>query len=1089
MEKRSDDFHRSENHGSHGLSSSSCKPSCSPTSSNAILPSRSIHTSVADDPTTTASGILTKLSYLNIRGLIPQTIPSKVPYIKDELYGTSATAIALTETWLNKSHLDAEVRIDGYTTFRKDRVRKKVKSGRSSGGVAMYIKDDHAITAESPFSFSNGVIESLGILLPSLNLVTITTYRSPDVYSQDVKMSNRSTIKQFSDYLSQLKKFLVSLPSPTPDIFMMGDFNLPHANWTTGKCRSGATTDEQDMVTALYNLAIEHFLIQQYDCPTHRAGNTIDLLFTNSPNIVHSIDAYPSSVSDHYLMTTSTLYDTSKSTYEETEYNSDEECKSFRSLNFLSESINWDSLSDEIENHNWQLELRKLNVSEMMTRFSSVCFEISSKWVPTRPSKKQSRSKIPKKRRFLMRRRTVLKEQYISCISEPRRTSLLKKLTTIEKELLKSHQDHRLDTESKAIDKIKCNPKFFYTFAKRYSKVKVSVGPLINDAKKLVNDPQEMAEILSEQYSSVFSSPKDEDIPQTNNASHIPCLTNVTFSDSELAEAMNDLSSNAAPGSDGFPAILLKKCCAALSSPLAKIWRSSLETGQIPAICKSAIITPVHKGNSRAIPKNYRPIALTSHLIKVFEKVLRKHIVNFMTTNTLFNKSQHGFRSGRSCLSQLLNHFDKITTELEKGNGVDVIYLDFAKAFDKLDHNVTLHKLAALGIKGRIGCWISTFLTNRTQTVVINGKKSTPKPVVSGVPQGSVLGPLLFLVLIGDIDREVADAFLSSFADDTRVGKGIATPIDTTRLQTDLNSIYKWSEDNNMLFNCDKFELIRYTSKTSKNTQDETTYTSNDSSTIQEKQHVRDLGVTLSNDATFSQHIAERCQMVKSKIAWILRTFQSRHHIPMLTLWKTLVLCHLDYCSQLWSPSTVGNIQCMELLQKAFISRITGMAGLTYWDQLAHLKLYSLERRRERYQIIYTWRIIEGQVPNFESTPIKTSFSDRRGLSCLVPSIGSSVTHRIKSIRFASLPYKGPRLFNSIPQHIRNITDCDLKTFKGALDNFLSTLPDQPLIPSMTILRVCDTNSVVDWVSRRRHTMSPQRPLPGHKDSHAMTAF
>ena len=229
--------------------------------------------------------------------------------------------------------------------------------------------------------------------------------------------------------------------------------------------------------------------------------------------------------------------------------------------------------------------------------------------------------------------------------------------------------------------------------------------------------------------------------------------------------------------------------------------------------------------------------------------------------------------------------------------------------------------------------------------------------------------------------------------------------------------------------------------------------------------------------------------MVKSKIAWILRTFQSRHHIPMLTLWKTLVLCHLDYCSQLWSPSTVGNIQCMELLQKAFISRITGMAGLTYWDQLAHLKLYSLERRRERYQIIYTWRIIEGQVPNFESTPIKTSFSDRRGRSCLVPSIDSSVAHRIKSIRFASLPYKGPRLFNSIPQHIRNITNCDLKTFKGALDKFLSTLPDQPLIPSMTILRVCDTNSVVDWVSRRRHTMSPQRPLPGHKDSHAMTAF
>ena len=307
------------------------------------------------------------------------------------------------------------------------------------------------------------------------------------------------------------------------------------------------------------------------------------------------------------------------------------------------------------------------------------------------------------------------------------------------------------------------------------------------------------------------------------------------------------------------------------------------------------------------------PVALTSHLIKVFEKVVRKHIVQFMTEHTLFNSSQHGFRGGRSCLSQLLNHFDKITHELEMGNGVDVIYLDFAKAFDKLDHGVTLAKLRALGIKGHLGRWIATFLTNRTQSVVIDGKKSSPKPVVSGVPQGSVLGPLLFLVLIGDIDKEVAEAFLSSFADDTRVGKGIATPADTACLQTDLDAVYKWSVDNNMMFNSDKFELIRYTNNSSKVVQSESSYMSNDGSVIEEKQHVRDLGVTLSNDATFTQHIMERCELVKSKIAWILRTFQSRHHVPMLTLWKTLVLCHLDYCSQLWSPNTVGSTQCLEL--------------------------------------------------------------------------------------------------------------------------------------------------------------------------------
>ena len=121
---------------------------------------------------------------------------------------------------------------------------------------------------------------------------------------------------------------------------------------------------------------------------------------------------------------------------------------------------------------------------------------------------------------------------------------------------------------------------------------------------------------------------------------------------------------------------------------------------------------------------------------------------------------------------------------------MDVIYLDFAKAFDKLDLGITLNKLKSLGINGPLGQWIATFLTNRTQSVVIDGQQSSPRPVISGVPQGSVLGPLLFLVLIGDIDKDVAEAFLSSFADDTRVGRGIVTANDTTKLQADLNTIY-----------------------------------------------------------------------------------------------------------------------------------------------------------------------------------------------------------------------------------------------------------------------------------------------------------
>ena len=883
---------------------------------------------------------------------------------------------------------------------------------------------------------------------------------------------------------------------------MMGDFNLPHANWITGECTAGASTDEQEMVRMLYNLSLDYFLVQQYDCATHRLGNTIDLLFTNNSHIIHNMEAIkaiPSAVTDHYLMNFSACYNSSESAKEEQDDPRDQDStSSFSSLNFFDDDIEWDALSEDLGEYDWSREFRGLRPTEMMERFKSVCLDIAKKWVPSRkrPTSHNQRPKIPKQRRSLMRRRTTLKKKYVNARSDARRKSLMKKLVHIEKALQKSYSDQRQQTESQAIEKIKTNPKFFFSFAKRFSKVKVGIGPLIDSTKKLISAPRKIAEVLSEQYSSVFSSPLHEDISIDtlfpDEDSDCPSLSDITFTNTELADAMEELASNAAPGPDSFPAILLKNCSSALAPPLARIWRTSLATGEIPSICKSATITPIHKGKSRAAPKNYRPVALTSHLIKVFEKVLRKRIVEFMNDNMLFNHSQHGFRGGRSCLSQLLSHFDRITHELEKGNGVDVIYLDFAKAFDKLDHGITLRKLKALGICGHLGRWIFTFLTNRQQSVIVDGRMSSPKPVISGVPQGSVLGPLLFLVLIGDIDKNIATAFLSSFADDTRVGNGITSPTDISNLQQDLETVYQWSVDNNMQFNSDKFELLRYRTSNTRDIQSHTTYMSNDGSVIEESEHVRDLGITLSNDATFAQHIMDRCEATKSKVAWVLRTFKSRQLTPMLTLWRTLILCHLDYCSQLWSPSKVGNIQSLELLQKAFINKIEGMSEISYWDQLKKLKLYSLERRRERYQVIYTWRIMEEQVPNFDCTPIRTTDSERRGRMCVSPHMPSSAPHRIQTIRFASLTHKGPRLFNSLPRHIRDLKGCSTDTFKHALDNYLVSVPDEPLLPSMTQYRRCESNSLYDW-AKSSYVRDDQRRLNNRtaltpQDSYSVTA-
>ena len=252
-----------------------------------------------------------------------------------------------------------------------------------------------------------------------------------------------------------------------------------------------------------------------------------------------------------------------------------------------------------------------------------------------------------------------------------------------------------------------------------------------------------------------------------------------------------------------------------------------------------------------------------------------------MDDNKLFNPSQHGFRSGHSCLSQLLNHYDKMLQLLEQGLNVDVIYLDFSKAFDKLDFNIVLTKLKNIGINGKLGKWIYSFLTGRYQTVLVNGSKSNETRVLSGVPQGSVLGPLLFLILIGDIDKAISHSFLSSFADDTRIAKGIDSIEDAQNLQDDLETLYHWSSDNNMQFNDVKFELLRYGRNI--HLKNETTYYSNTGTEIQEKQIVKDLGVIMSNTANFSENINNITTKTSQLSSWILRTFKARNLEMMLT--------------------------------------------------------------------------------------------------------------------------------------------------------------------------------------------------------------
>ena len=544
--------------------------------------------------------------------------------------------------------------------FRQDRNRDQRRRGRNSGGVAVYLRNDYAVDTEMVLNYSNRVTETLGLYSKSRNLLLIVMYRQPD----DVVGGHRSTHMEFRQPLNRIRDLLSTLSDPVPDILLCGDFNLPHAVWPEGAIRTGASQEERIMIGDLVDIAQEFFLFQLITQSTHRRGNMLDLLFSNNPQFLHSHTCVESIFSDHFIMECVTTYNSRQPKDQNEQF---EPCSPdngpgavFDSLNFFSEETDWDGLNLELRNHDWTSEFRSQDPRDMLHRFINICASVATNHVPTRKRHSHSGNRIPRERRNLMRRRRRITEQLRKTTSEARRKKLKTEAKEIEKKLQKSYRQSQEHSENKAVSAIKKNVKFLYGYAKKFCTVKAGIGPFIDAAQNIISCPQKIAEMLSTQYSSVYSSPKEpmedanEIFPDSYPTGH--WIHNVPFDEEDIIDAIDEIPTTAAAGPDRFPALLLKNCKYSLSKPLFFIWRRSFDTGIIPQLLKTANIIPIHKGKSQAVPANYRPVALTSHLIKLFEKVLRKHIVSYMEENELFNPGQHGFRLGRSCLSQLIAH-------------------------------------------------------------------------------------------------------------------------------------------------------------------------------------------------------------------------------------------------------------------------------------------------------------------------------------------------------------------------------------------------------------------------------------------------
>ena len=342
----------------------------------------------------------------------------------------------------------------------------------------------------------------------------------------------------------------------------------------------------------------------------------------------------------------------------------------------------------------------------------------------------------------------------------------------------------------------------------------------------------------------------------TLSGTPFPYMQNIEFTIQGVAKLLSNLNPNKASGPDKIAARFLKEMASVLAPSLTLIFKASLAQGILPDDWKKAFVIPVYKKGDRYCAANYRPISLTSLPCKIMEHIICSNIFSHLEEHGILCDEQHGFRQKRSCETQLITAVNDFTIALNNSEQVDAIFLDLSKAFDTVPHKRLCNKLSFYGIRGALLRWIESFLTNRTQQVIIKDKSSDPLPVLSGVPQGSVLGPLLFICYINDIPNNISST-IRLYADDALLYRSIHNEKDVYALQNDLDLLTSWAAEWQMTFNPKKTEFLRITNKI--NPLESQYYLLN--TPIPTVSHAKYLGVIIDKNLNWKQHV----NMVTSK--------------------------------------------------------------------------------------------------------------------------------------------------------------------------------------------------------------------------------
>ena len=445
------------------------------------------------------------------------------------------------------------------------------------------------------------------------------------------------------------------------------------------------------------------------------------------------------------------------------------------------------------------------------------------------------------------------------------------------------------------------------------------------------------------------------EVPELNSGWEGQLLETVEVTPELVQGKLKTLKPTTSPGPDGIHSRVLKELATPLSLPVSILFKKSIESGQVPEAWKQGEVVPIFKAGNRQEVSNYRPVSLTSVLSKVLEAIIKDELLVHFKESGVLSDAQHGFLPGRSCTTQLLATLEDWTRSLERGVPVDVAYLDFRKAFDSVPHRRLIKKLYGLGVREPLLAWLEAFLTGRNQRVVVSGTRSSWSPVKSGIPQGTVLGPILFLAYVNDLPTSV-ESNTRLFADDTKLYRGLAEAGDRDQLQTDLDSLVEWSEKWLLPFNQSKCKILHLGRR---NQLQDYTIQGNVLKKVTEE---KDLGVFVDGELKYRRQAAAAVSRANQVLGIIRRSFEHLDAYTLPLLYKTLVRPLLEYGNAVWGPFNRADQRLVERVQRRATRLVPDVRHLPYEDRLRVLKIPSMHYRRRRGDMILIFMLMKGHL-------------------------------------------------------------------------------------------------------------------------------